>query len=99
MQTVFRGTLRYKGFARLLNAFSRMGFLSTQEADAVVLKEWNELGSKVLGRRMGHGRLMGMSMDRMPAAEDYDDAMNALEQYVLCPRVLRSLKGDAAAVY
>ncbi|KAF8321368.1 hypothetical protein DL93DRAFT_2130912 [Clavulina sp. PMI_390] len=47
LETVFRGTLRYKGFAELLSAMANQGLLNTNEKDKIVLKSWNELGSRV----------------------------------------------------
>lgn len=48
LETVFRGTLRYKGFADLLSTMARCGLLSTAESNKITLKSWTELGEKAM---------------------------------------------------
>lgn len=48
LETVFRGTLRYRGFSTLLHTMAGCGMLSMRETDRISLKHWNELGEKAM---------------------------------------------------
>ena len=48
LATVFRGTLRYRGFSTLLRTMASCGMLSTRETDRIRLKHWNELGGTAM---------------------------------------------------
>ncbi|KAG8700622.1 hypothetical protein FRC08_004601 [Ceratobasidium sp. 394] len=43
MKSLFRGTLRYKGFADTLYAFRQLGLLQNGEQDKIMLDSWHEL--------------------------------------------------------
>ncbi|CCL98467.1 uncharacterized protein FIBRA_00465 [Fibroporia radiculosa] len=51
MRTIFRGTLRYPGFSRLMNGFSRIGLLDSSAP--IRLDSWTSLARKSLEERLG----------------------------------------------
>ncbi|PCH34748.1 hypothetical protein WOLCODRAFT_139556 [Wolfiporia cocos MD-104 SS10] len=51
LRTIFRGTLRYPGFSRLMNGFSKMGLLDG--ATTIALDDWASLARKSLEERLG----------------------------------------------
>ncbi|CAE6459137.1 unnamed protein product [Rhizoctonia solani] len=53
MRSLFRGTLRYKGFADLMRMFSEVGLLSNKEGDRILLNEWNELVGRAAAKASG----------------------------------------------
>ncbi|KAH7333929.1 Saccharopine dehydrogenase-domain-containing protein [Rhizoctonia solani] len=53
MRSLFRGTLRYKGFADLMRMFSEVGLLSNKENDKIMLNEWNELVGRAAAKASG----------------------------------------------
>ncbi|CAE6438833.1 unnamed protein product [Rhizoctonia solani] len=53
MRSLFRGTLRYKGFADLMRMFGEVGLLSNKEGDKILLNEWNELVGKAAAKASG----------------------------------------------
>ncbi|KAG8754690.1 hypothetical protein FRC11_006528 [Ceratobasidium sp. 423] len=53
MRSLFRGTLRYKGFADLMRMFSEVGLLSNKEDDKIMLNEWNELVGRAAAKASG----------------------------------------------
>jgi alpha-aminoadipic semialdehyde synthase len=48
LETIFRGTLRYRGFSALLNTMASCGMLRTRKTDRISLKHWSELGEKAM---------------------------------------------------
>lgn len=58
LETVFRGTLRYKGFSKLLNAMRGMGLLSSDKESTMSVRRWDELGVRAIERSgmQGFGR-------------------------------------------
>ncbi|KAG5458902.1 MAG: Saccharopine dehydrogenase-domain-containing protein, partial [Olpidium bornovanus] len=48
METMFRGTLRYKGFADMMYRFSRLGFLGTENMDGYEFRGWPDFLDKLL---------------------------------------------------
>ncbi|KIO22928.1 hypothetical protein M407DRAFT_215717 [Tulasnella calospora MUT 4182] len=63
MWNVFRGTLRYQGFSRVLDVFREIGLLSTSPKDAVILNSthggWQSLVASSLARKLGDIRTSG----------------------------------------
>ncbi|KAJ1303925.1 hypothetical protein OPQ81_008336 [Rhizoctonia solani] len=53
MRSLFRGTLRYKGFADLMRMFSEVGLLNNREDDKIILNEWNELVARAVAKASG----------------------------------------------
>ncbi|KEP50673.1 putative saccharopine dehydrogenase (NADP+, L-glutamate-forming) [Rhizoctonia solani 123E] len=53
MRSLFRGTLRYKGFADLMRMFSEVGLLSNKEEDKIMLSQWNELVGRAAAKASG----------------------------------------------
>lgn len=50
LPTILRGTLRYPGFSRLVDAFKRIGLLSTEKLDRRIGR-WGELVDACLGKQ------------------------------------------------
>ncbi|KAF8603401.1 hypothetical protein BDV93DRAFT_442477 [Ceratobasidium sp. AG-I] len=50
MKSLFRGTLRYKGFADVLHAFRQVGLLQNREEDKIVLDSWHELVARAASK-------------------------------------------------
>ncbi|CAE6481146.1 unnamed protein product [Rhizoctonia solani] len=53
MRSLFRGTLRYKGFADLMRMFSEVGLLNNKEDNKIILNEWNELVGRAAAKASG----------------------------------------------
>ncbi|CAE6447590.1 unnamed protein product [Rhizoctonia solani] len=53
MRSLFRGTLRYKGFADIMRMFSEVGLLSNKEEDKIILSQWNELVGRAAAKASG----------------------------------------------
>ncbi|CAE6479102.1 unnamed protein product [Rhizoctonia solani] len=53
MRSLFRGTLRYKGFADLMRMFSEVGLLSNNEEEKIILGQWNELVGRAAAKASG----------------------------------------------
>ncbi|KAG8691455.1 hypothetical protein FRC08_010176 [Ceratobasidium sp. 394] len=50
MKSLFRGTLRYKGFADTLYAFRQLGLLQNGEQDKIMLDSWHELVARAASK-------------------------------------------------
>ncbi|CAE6370638.1 unnamed protein product [Rhizoctonia solani] len=53
MRSLFRGTLRYKGFADIMRMFSEIGLLKNNEKDKILLGQWNELVARAAAKASG----------------------------------------------
>ncbi|KAF8674597.1 Saccharopine dehydrogenase C-terminal domain [Rhizoctonia solani] len=63
MRSLFRGTLRYKGFADLMRMFSEVGLLSNKESDKILFNEWNELVGRAAAKASGETFELKDTMD------------------------------------
>ncbi|KAI0819731.1 Saccharopine dehydrogenase-domain-containing protein [Trametes gibbosa] len=52
-RTVFRGTLRYPGFADLMHAFRAIGLLEASPAASIAPPHWHALARQALEKRLG----------------------------------------------
>ncbi|KAG9123804.1 hypothetical protein FRC07_013912 [Ceratobasidium sp. 392] len=50
MKSLFRGTLRYKGFAETLYAFRQLGLLQNGEQDKIMFESWHELVARAASK-------------------------------------------------
>ncbi|KAG9005553.1 hypothetical protein FRB90_010309 [Tulasnella sp. 427] len=92
MWNVFRGTLRYQGFARILDVFREIGLLSTSPKDAVLLNSslggWQSLVASSLVRRLGDERVTGDVQGMLRAVvsrERAEETWNVLEELSMVP--------------
>ncbi|KAF8327879.1 Saccharopine dehydrogenase-domain-containing protein [Cantharellus anzutake] len=53
LETVFRGTLRYKGFSRMLQSFKNIGLLSVSGESEIQIENWSDLVPAALGKTLG----------------------------------------------
>ncbi|KAG6372697.1 Saccharopine dehydrogenase-domain-containing protein [Boletus reticuloceps] len=53
LRTVLRGTLRYPGFANLMDSFKSMGLLNTDPSSHILPRSWSELARLALEARIG----------------------------------------------
>lgn len=83
MRDLFRGTLRYQGFSKLLDAFRRLGLLSSEPLDAPV-ESWDAFLPKTAGRAVSStlrpGDVQGALRDLL--GDVPEEAVQALEWWV-----------------
>ncbi|KAG8910593.1 hypothetical protein FRC01_006246, partial [Tulasnella sp. 417] len=98
MWDVFRGTLRYQGFSRVLDVFREIGLLSTSPKDAVMLNSthggWQSLVASSLARKLGSthttGDVRGM-LRAVVGKERAEETWDVLEELSMVPS---SFAGD-----
>ncbi|EJD50901.1 hypothetical protein AURDEDRAFT_83944 [Auricularia subglabra TFB-10046 SS5] len=56
LQTLIRGTLRYRGFSEIMHAFKQLGFLNAEDKDKfnVPGSDWGYFLRRCLGGKVGH---------------------------------------------
>lgn len=98
MWNVFRGTLRYQGFSRVLDVFREIGLLSTSPKDAVILNStyggWQSLVASSLARKLGDTRTTGDVRGMLRAVvgkERAEETWAVLEELSMVPS---SFAGD-----